>query len=88
MSLEDEITFGNNKGENTLDVIPPIIYTPIVCEECGNKRTTTEGECGNLIVINQEEEIREKNESSPGYDINQLEKTPTRIEYNCKGVMN
>tara|TARA_B110000046_G_scaffold152965_1_gene162302 strand:- start:270 stop:536 length:267 start_codon:yes stop_codon:yes gene_type:complete len=88
MSWEDEFAWGNNEGENSLDVIPPVVYTPFKCEKCGHIRTTTEGECGNLIVIEQEEEIREKNETAPGYNINQLEKTPTRIEYNCQCVIN
>ena len=56
MSWEDEIAFGNNKGENTLDVIPPITYTPLKCKECGHEREDFAGECGNLIVIEQEEE--------------------------------
>tara|TARA_B100000780_G_C20957651_1_gene382113 strand:- start:444 stop:641 length:198 start_codon:yes stop_codon:yes gene_type:complete len=35
MSWEDEFAWGNNKGEHTLDVIPPVVYTPLKCKVCG-----------------------------------------------------
>ncbi len=37
MSWEDEFLFGNSKGENTLDVIPPVAFIPFKCEECKNE---------------------------------------------------
>jgi len=37
MSWEDEFAWGNNKGENTLDPLPPVIFTSFKCEGCGNE---------------------------------------------------
>ena len=50
MSWEEEFSFGNNKGENTLDVIPPIIYAPLRCTECKNEHHPE----GPITYVNQD----------------------------------